>query len=437
MRGSVTATRWAHNPELLVRFRLPLIVLLSMLLPWPARAATEVKWFIGFETQNEWESPDENVPSSVVVNTFDSQCEGVEDWSLEIGGGAEGVTYRVATEAFACSTSETWVYGAYVQFHGDLTPPSDFPFLQVADGKGNAHLSLELHTNGSVYLHDANGAEKDTLQTPSADTWYLYEICMEKGNDPDGVVDVHIDGVWVGGDEDGDYWYNAEADCALQFIGQPGLVGTPSETRYGSGYVISDIASASDLLSAQGDGSYQVVGPYQAEHSSSASDEGSSLDSGDWGDSGETPYNGTNQSQFWDWLDWGVKATDDTGGSRYGPKGDSRVASDDGIQAASWLFKCAEDLYPKYGKCDDASPNDCTYLSDAFPSAKCDTASPPRMWVLDSSSSYCPDTTEYFAVGFSAESMVFGGWLEEAWAFLLYTPSETGIVILRRRIEGY
>ena len=182
-------------------------------------ATPEVKFFIGFETQNEFESRDENVPSSVIVNTFDSQCEGVEDWSLEIGGGAEGVTYRLATDAFACSTSETWAYGAYVQFHNDLTPPSDFPFLQVADGKGNAHLSLELHTNGGVYLHDANGTEKDGLQTPSADVWYLYEICMEKGNDPDGAVDIHIDGVWVGGDSDGDYWYSTETDCALQFIG--------------------------------------------------------------------------------------------------------------------------------------------------------------------------------------------------------------------------
>jgi hypothetical protein len=386
--------------------------------------AYELKYVCGFELQNEYESDNSrHVTSANVVNTFDSQCEGAEDWSLILNGyddGALHLTEYFTGHEWACDTAHENIAGAYVQFNGD-DEPTTFTFLRGVDSKNAAHWALKaaaglLEGTVSIGLYDGTDTAVDCVPgTYLLDTWYLFEVRWQAANDPDGYCHVYVDGVLKRSDASGDYLGGVDAECTIGAVSQVGLTDSPTEVRIGSMYGLYDTSGAGDLL-----GDYEVVGPFQTCSDDNLVDAGTTLTTGPWSNFGETPYNATNKIG-WSSAQWGIKRTDDTDDcSRDGPNGDSRVYGDDTIIGASWVFKCgAGTNAPMYGKYNGSTD---TYTTSG---TTCNNKSAAQYFVVGAASAYCPNSTGVFVLGDNGTA-VLGNYMLDGWAFLLQVKPVCG-----------
>jgi len=374
----------------------------------------------GFESGSIGELVDATGSDQVAFVTSPAPPRPGHTYVAEFGSGSDAE----AATALWPNADDKHAIACWIRF-SNTSPSPNWAFATIRESKGVDHLYLWIADGGILRLLDRKA---DTIGESSTgmlqpNTWHLIKLLYTHG-DP-GAVIVYVDKAKVF-DVSGEDFDAGGLTNDLQFYldSQGGGGLSPCTMRTWGGYVRSGCSDITDFYPD----TFELFG-YQNRGASATPDIGQDLDAGQWNDCGEAPFNDVNYGKYTGKGDKGVVTTDSSdGGMIPGPYGDPRIADDEYIVGATWLFRIEAPLMPignsiavHYGKTPYGDPDVDNTSTESIGKVTV----PAYYLIVSEADADVPKTGHYAQYGFSGDGAGGHGravTLFDAQVCILYCP---------------
>jgi hypothetical protein len=291
-----------------------------------------------------------------------------------------GANFNVAPFESVSDAGNDYIFGFWFYKTSGATAR-----VSCADSGGGSCIEVrQSSSTSSLTVLDANGSTIDTTSNSVSDSeWHFMEVYWQLS--ATGSYEVFIDGVSItsGSGEDFDNATSTFNQMTFNYIGQA--------IYYDDMYIMSGCASAADRL-----GGCEVL-QYSNKIAGNTPDVGDTLTSGFFYNTQEIQFNDSNLATYDGALAGAIYMDATTGGSIYGPNGDTRITGD--ILATKAIMRMSRgngggtDHFILLGNDTDGT----TRSVDLDPGT-----SPANYFMASQNVNIVPTSSEYSSIGFEA-----------------------------------